>query len=126
MNRDNVPAGVRIDSGVHQGDAISQYYDPMIAKLIVWGQDRDEALRRMRAALSSYQVAGVATNIEFLHAIVSLRAFANADLDTGLIARNQSELLPASTLSDDVLAIAAIFHTEIRILENQAVFCFYT
>ena len=102
------PAAVRIDSGVRQGDAISQYYDPMIAKLIVWGQDRDEALRRMRAALSAYQVAGVATNIEFLHTLVGHHAFATADLDTGLIARNQAALLPEKTLSDDVIAIAAL------------------
>ena len=112
------PAAVRIDSGVHQGDSISQYYDPMIAKLIVWGQDRDEALRRMRAALSSYQVAGVATNIEFLHTVVGHRAFATADLDTGLIARNHAELLPAKTLTDDVLAIAAL--AEVAQMKDRA------
>ena len=102
------PAPIRIDSGVRQGDAISQYYDPMIAKLIVWGEDRPAALRRMHAALDAYQVAGVATNIEFLHRLVRHRAFATADLDTGLIARNQDALLPANPVSDDMLAIAAL------------------
>ncbi|MEP6702134.1 MAG: biotin carboxylase N-terminal domain-containing protein, partial [Betaproteobacteria bacterium] len=82
------PASVRIDSGVREGDAISQFYDPMLAKLIVWGHDRPAALRQMRAALAAYQVAGVTTNIEFLHRLVAHHAFANADLDTGLIARN--------------------------------------
>ena len=102
------PAPVRIDSGVREGDAISQFYDPMIAKLIVWGEDRPAALRRMRAALAAYQVAGVTTNIEFLHRVVGHRSFANADLDTGLIARNHAELFPTPTLDEDVLAAAAL------------------
>jgi 3-methylcrotonyl-CoA carboxylase alpha subunit len=112
------PAPVRIDSGVRQGDAISQYYDPMIAKLIVWGEDRAAALRRMRAALAAYQVAGVATNIEFLHRLIGHRAFAAADLDTGLIARNQDALLPANAVSDDTLAIAGL--AEIKGIEAVA------
>ena len=100
------PAPIRIDSGVRQGDAISQYYDPMIAKLIAWGEDRPAALRRMRAALAAYRVAGVSTNIEFLHRLVGHHAFATADLDTGLIARNQDALIPASTILAETLRIA--------------------
>jgi 3-methylcrotonyl-CoA carboxylase alpha subunit len=80
----------------------------MIAKLIVWGGDRRAALRRLRSALAAYQVAGVATNIEFLHRLVGHHAFAEADLDTGLIARNQHALLPAPTLDDDSLSAAAL------------------
>jgi 3-methylcrotonyl-CoA carboxylase alpha subunit len=102
------PAPVRIDSGVREGDEISQHYDPMIAKLIVWGADRTVALRRMRAALGAYQVGGVTTNIEFLHRLVGHHAFAGADLDTGLIARNQRDLLPVPALDDDALAAAAL------------------
>jgi 3-methylcrotonyl-CoA carboxylase alpha subunit len=102
------PAHVRIDSGVREGDAISQFYDPMIAKLIVWGDDRASALRRLRAALAAYQVAGVTTNVEFLHRIAGHPAFANADLDTGLIARNQAALLPAPALDDEALAAVAL------------------
>jgi len=102
------PAPVRVDSGVREGDAISQFYDPMIAKLIVWGGDRPAALRRMRAALGAYQVAGVTTNIEFLHRLVGHRSFADADLDTGLIARNHAELFPAPALDEDALAAAAL------------------
>jgi 3-methylcrotonyl-CoA carboxylase alpha subunit len=112
------PAPVRIDCGVRQGDAISQYYDPMIAKLIVWGEDRPAALRRLRAALAAYQVAGVATNIEFLHRLIGHRAFACADLDTGLIARNQEALLPASMAGDDALALAAL--AEVKSIEAGA------
>ena len=62
---------VRIDTGVRQGDEISMYYDPMIAKLIVWDRDRAAALRRLRGALAEFQVAGVATNIQFLSALAA-------------------------------------------------------
>ena len=106
-------AHVRVDTGVREGDEIGVHYDPMIAKLICWDADRDAALRRLRQALADYQVAGLATNLQFLSSVVSHRAFALAHrepglLDTGLIERYQAELLPApEPVSDDVLAIAA-------------------
>jgi 3-methylcrotonyl-CoA carboxylase alpha subunit len=112
------PAPVRIDSGIAEGDEISQYYDPMIAKLVVWGSDRAIALRRLRAALAAYRVGGVTTNIEFLHRLVGHRAFATADLDTGLIHRHQAELLPATPISDETLAVAAL--AEILAIEDEA------
>ncbi|WP_240989707.1 acetyl-CoA carboxylase biotin carboxylase subunit, partial [Cupriavidus taiwanensis] len=77
------PAGVRIDAGVREGDTISPFYDPMIAKLIVWGKDRDEALARMRQALAAYHVVGLSTNVAFLQRLVKSEAFRTADLDTG-------------------------------------------
>ncbi len=88
------PAAVRIDSGVREGDAISPFYDPMIAKLIVWGRDRDEALARMAQALAEFQVVGLATNVAFLKRLVESQPFSQADLDTGLIERNQAALFP--------------------------------
>jgi 3-methylcrotonyl-CoA carboxylase alpha subunit len=102
------PAAVRIDSGVRSGDAISPFYDPMIAKLIVWGPDRPAALRRMELALAQYQVAGVTTNIEFLSRVVAHPAFATADLDTGLIARHRAALIPGPAADPDALAAAAL------------------
>jgi 3-methylcrotonyl-CoA carboxylase alpha subunit len=103
------PAGVRIDSGVRAGDAISPFYDPMIAKLIVWGADRKQALARMAQALSEYQVAGLATNIAFLKRLVEGQAFATADLDTGLIERNHDALFPAPQAApDSALALAVV------------------
>ena len=102
------PADVRIDSGVREGDVISPFYDPMIAKLIVWGADREQALARMSLALSTYQIVGVATNISFLKRLVESTPFAEADLDTGLIERNQPALFPASQpVSLAVLALAS-------------------
>ncbi len=102
------PATVRIDSGVRQGDTISPYYDPMIAKLIVWGEDRTAALANMARALAAYQVTGPATNIAFLQRLIGSAPFAQADLDTGLIERNQDVLFPPARVPDaDVLALAA-------------------
>jgi 3-methylcrotonyl-CoA carboxylase alpha subunit len=85
---------VRVDTGVEQGDEITPHYDPMIAKLIVWGADRQQALARMRQALAQYRVVGVQNNVEFLSRLVAVPAFAEADLDTGLIEREQALLFP--------------------------------
>jgi 3-methylcrotonyl-CoA carboxylase alpha subunit len=106
---------VRIDSGVRQGDAISPYYDPMIAKLIVWGQDRKEALAKMAQALAQYQIVGLNTNIAFLSRLVRSQAFSTADLDTGLIERNQAELFPevaAPSLTSLAFAIVNLLQSE--------------
>ncbi|MBY4896714.1 acetyl/propionyl/methylcrotonyl-CoA carboxylase subunit alpha [Cupriavidus sp. AU9028] len=111
------PAGVRIDAGVREGDAISPYYDPMIAKLIVWGKDRDEALARMRQALANYHVTGLSTNIAFLQRLVASRPFTEADLDTGLIARHEAGLFPAPApigIEIVALAVASLLDMETR------------
>jgi 3-methylcrotonyl-CoA carboxylase alpha subunit len=106
-----VPFGlgdVRIDSGVREGDAISPFYDPMIAKLIVHGADRKQALARMAQALEQYHVVGLSTNIAFLKRLIEGQAFANADLDTGLIERNHGTLFPAAQPAPaTALALAA-------------------
>ena len=101
------PAAVRIDSGVREGDAISPFYDPMIAKLIVWGKDRQAALANMAAALAQYRIVGLATNIGFLQRLIAGQAFATADLDTGLIERHHDQLFPAlQPASTAALALA--------------------
>ncbi|MGZ3158241.1 MAG: ATP-binding protein, partial [Burkholderiaceae bacterium] len=105
----NTPAAIRIDSGVREGDAISPFYDPMIAKLIVWGETRDVALARMAQALSEYQIVGLATNIAFLQRLMTSKPFAAADLDTGLIEKNQAMLFPPSAaISTSALALACV------------------
>ena len=99
------PAAVRIDSGVREGDAITPYYDPMIAKLIVWGENRDQALARMRAALAEFHIVGLANNVDFLTRLMNNASFARALLDTGLIERErealfvQEQQLPAEALA---------------------------
>ncbi len=89
------PAPVRIDSGVREGDAITAYYDPMIAKLIVWGRDRTHALGLMARALAAFEVVGPATNVAFLSRLVGCESFTRADLDTGLIEREREALFPS-------------------------------
>jgi len=100
---------VRVDTGVADGDEISPHYDPMIAKLIVWDRDRPAALARMRAALAAFEVSGLTTNVAFLGRLVASKAFASADLDTGLIERSRDELFPPpAPASDEVLALATL------------------
>ncbi|MCC7293053.1 MAG: acetyl-CoA carboxylase biotin carboxylase subunit [Phycisphaerales bacterium] len=74
--------GVRVDAGFVEGDEVSTYYDPMLAKLIVWGEDRAAALARMRAALRRFVILGVTTNVEFLHDCISHPAFQRGEIDT--------------------------------------------
>jgi len=100
-------AHVRVDAGVEQGDAITPYYDPMIAKLIVWDVDRDRALRRMHQALAQCQAVGVVTNAAFLRRLVATGSFRQADLDTALIERERDALdigHHAATTADWALA----------------------
>ncbi len=100
---------VRVDTGVEEGDEITPFYDPMIAKLIVWDEHRDAALARMRKALADYQVAGVTTNIDFLSRLVACPAFAGADLDTGLIERQKDFLFPGTqAVPRDPLLVATV------------------
>jgi 3-methylcrotonyl-CoA carboxylase alpha subunit len=100
---------VRVDTGVEEGDEITPFYDPMIAKLIVWDETRDGALARMRKALADYRVAGLTTNIDFLSRLVACPAFAGADLDTGLIERQKEFLFPAAqAVPRDALLVAAV------------------
>jgi 3-methylcrotonyl-CoA carboxylase alpha subunit len=85
---------VRVDTGVAQGDKITPFYDPMLAKIIVWGSDREEALKRMTAALAASSITGIHSNISFLHRLVQSPSFKNAELDTGLIERELNWLFP--------------------------------
>ncbi|MDT8924508.1 MULTISPECIES: acetyl/propionyl/methylcrotonyl-CoA carboxylase subunit alpha [Pseudomonas] len=86
--------GRRVDSGVEEGDEVSPFYDPMVAKLIAWGENRDEARQRLLAMLQETLVGGFKTNLAFLQRILAHEAFAAEDLDTGFIERYQADLLP--------------------------------
>ncbi|EHK2852799.1 acetyl/propionyl/methylcrotonyl-CoA carboxylase subunit alpha [Vibrio parahaemolyticus] len=102
-------ACVRVDSGVTQGDTISEYYDPMISKLIVWGQTRDIALKQLKQALTQYHVRGVTTNIGYLHSIISQPAFADIKLDTGFLVTHQQSINEQQNVSDSIwLTLAAV------------------
>lgn len=98
----------RIDSGVRQGDAISPFYDSMVAKLIVHGATREEALARMDRALSELHIVGVQTNVQFLRQVVKSRSFAEADLDTALIPREAAVLFNQDPLGLPLVAAASV------------------
>jgi len=87
---------VRLETGVREGDAVSVFYDPMIAKLVAWGADRPEAARRMQSALEETAILGVKTNLAFLERVVRHPAFLAGDVDTAFIERHREALLPAA------------------------------
>ncbi|MCO7552761.1 acetyl/propionyl/methylcrotonyl-CoA carboxylase subunit alpha [Metapseudomonas otitidis] len=100
--------GRRVDSGVAEGDDVSPFYDPMLAKLIAWGENREEARQRLLAMLEDTAVGGFRTNLAFLRRVLGHPAFAAAELDTGFIERHQAQLLPApAPLPEQVWQLAA-------------------
>lgn len=116
---------IRIDGGVRQGDTISPFYDPMIAKLIVWGENRENAIALMKQALAETHVVGVHTNVAFLNRLMQNTAFATADLDTGLIEKNTEQLLPEAAPSNHTVIaqlIAALLAKRGQISEQQQLF----
>ncbi|MDZ7592288.1 MAG: acetyl/propionyl/methylcrotonyl-CoA carboxylase subunit alpha [Rubrivivax sp.] len=104
------PAAVRIDRGFDEGDTISPWYDSMIAKLIVWGEDRAQALARLDAALRDTHLVGLNNNVAFLRRVAASHAFATADLDTALIEREHAALFEAPPLAAEVAAAAVVAH----------------
>ncbi|MES2481024.1 MAG: acetyl/propionyl/methylcrotonyl-CoA carboxylase subunit alpha [Pseudomonadota bacterium] len=102
---------VRIDDGVREGDTISPFYDSMIAKLIVHGATRQEALARLDEALARTQIVGLATNVQFLRQVVRSRSFAQADLDTALIPREQAALFNQQPVPLPLAAAAVVAAT---------------
>ena len=101
---------VRWDSGVREGDEISPYYDSMIAKLIVHGDTREQALARLDQALSELHIVGVANNVAFLRQVVRSPSFAHAQLDTALIEREKDQLFHQQPLPIALAVAAAMAH----------------
>lgn len=101
--------GVRTDGYVYEGYEIPIYYDPMISKLIVWGNDRDEAIQRMRRALYEYKITGVKTSIKYLERIMLNPNFIDGKYDTHFIEKNQEQLMQKDPCDscDDMVIIAA-------------------
>ena len=99
---------MRIDDGVREGDVISPYYDSMIAKLIVHGDTREQALARLDEALAQTHIVGLNTNVQFLRHVVRSPSFAQANLDTGLIPREQAVLFNQEPVGLPLAAAAAV------------------
>ncbi|MBT4162552.1 MAG: acetyl-CoA carboxylase biotin carboxylase subunit, partial [Gammaproteobacteria bacterium] len=108
---------VRIDTGVAQGDEVGVFYDPMIAKLIVWDQDRNRALQRLAQALSAYRIVGVTTNISFLRRLASHSEFISEDISTDFISRHRDSLFQDAGLPLESLAPIAVLYL---ILKREA------
>ena len=102
---------IRIDSGVDEGDEISPFYDSMVAKLIVWGETREQALARLDASLRDTHIVGLQTNVAFLRRCAATVSFAGADLDTALIEREKAVLFGQPGLPLRVAAAAVVAHT---------------
>ena len=107
----NTTVNVRIDSGVREGDTISPYYDSMVAKLIVHGATREQALARMDEALAKTHIVGLNNNVQFLRYVVRSESFARANLDTGLIPREAAALFNQDPVGVELAVAAAVVHT---------------
>ena len=107
-------AALRIDTGVALGSTITPYYDSLLAKLIVWGENRESALGRMREALADFHLVGVANNVDFLGRLVSSPSFTTADLDTGLIEREHAALFATHSEPPSQAWLAAAAATLLR------------
>ena len=99
---------VRVDAGFVAGDEVSSHYDPMIAKLIVRGDDRVTAIRKLRTALEQYEIAGLVTNVEFLKRICQDDAFISGEVETGFINKHREKLFSVEPLSPELFAQAAL------------------
>lgn len=107
---------LRFESGVREGDEISIYYDPMIAKVIARGADRQQALRRLDQALSEFHVVGVKTNIPFIRRILNSPKYSGEPIDTGFIADNHAALLASSPVPVELVCLGGI----VRMASNVA------
>ncbi|MFL6592750.1 MAG: acetyl/propionyl/methylcrotonyl-CoA carboxylase subunit alpha [Luteimonas sp.] len=111
-------AHVRIDSGVVEGDVVTIFYDPMIAKLIVWDRDRASALARLRDALARCEIEGPKSNIAFLERLGRHRSVVEGRIDTSYLDRHLDEFLPQALVDDETLLLAA---TTTQLLREEAV-----
>jgi len=93
-------ANVRVETGVRQGDQVSPHYDPMIAKLVVWAEDRSKALTKLDTCLSKYEIVGPDTNIQFLRQLATHKRFIDGEVHTGFIPQHFDSLFPAKKLPD--------------------------
>jgi 3-methylcrotonyl-CoA carboxylase alpha subunit len=107
----DVLAGVRIDDGVREGDSISPFYDSMVAKLIVHGDTREQALARLDEALSQTRIVGLTTNVQFLRHIIRTDSFATAKLDTALIQREEKALFAQEPLGLALTVASVVANT---------------
>jgi acetyl-CoA carboxylase biotin carboxylase subunit len=106
--REPLGLGVRHDGYVYEGYEIPMYYDPMISKLIVWAQTREEAISRLKRALFAYKITGVKTSIPYLHRILEVPDFIKGSYNTHFIEENQEYLKKRNNCTERCMDVAAI------------------
>jgi len=112
---------VRVDTGVYEGGEVSMFYDPMVAKLITWGQDRDEAITKMRAALDKFIIRGISTNISFLSALMAHERYVSGRISTNTIAEEYPDGFNASDVPhEDPAVIIAVVAALVRKYRDRA------
>ncbi len=112
---------VRVDTGVFEGGEVSMFYDPMVAKLITWGDDREQAIEKMRAALDKFIIRGISTNISFLSALIAHEKFATGNISTNTIAEEYPEgFHPADVPHEDPAIIIAVVGSMVRSYRDRA------
>lgn len=113
---------VRVETGVREKDEVSVHYDPMIAKLVTWGKDRNEALAVLRSKLSEYNIAGLETNIEFIIDLCLNTSFREGKVHTGFISEHHDELFPTLRIPNEIAAqatLASIFLEELNSIKTS-------
>ena len=114
-------AHVRVDTGVFEGGDVSMFYDPMVAKLITWGEDREQAIEKMRSALDKFVIRGISTNISFLSALIAHERYQSGDISTNTIAEEYPEgFHPADLAHEDPAIILAVLGSMVRSYRDRA------
>ena len=112
---------VRVDTGVFEGGEVSMFYDPMVAKLVTWGEDRAQAIEKMRAALDKFIIRGISTNISFLSALIANEKYVSGDISTNTIAEEYPEGFHAADLPhEDPATIIAVAGAMVRKYRDRA------
>ena len=112
---------VRVDTGVYEGGEVSMFYDPMVAKLITWGEDRDQAIEKMRTALDKFLIRGISTNISFLSALMAHERFVTGNISTNTIAEEYPEgFHPGDIPLEDPATIIAVVGSMVRKYRDRA------
>ena len=116
-------AGVRVDDGYEQGQDVSIYYDPMIAKLITYGKDRTEAIQRMRRAIAEYQITGVKTTLPFCDFVFTHKEFIDGSFTTKFVESHYHPEILKKKQTSEIAEIAALIANEFVSKSNQESFC---
>jgi acetyl/propionyl-CoA carboxylase alpha subunit len=110
--------GIRLDTGIAQGSAITHHFDPMLGKLVVWAPSRDASIQRMKRALDDFVLLGVRNNIDFLHRVISTEDFAAGKINTGFLTTHSHLLTGSTAIPPEAVALASMKQVTTAAKEN--------